>query len=217
MADQQNLIELITTDHREVDAAFEQLENGEGTAEHRRSLVDHVIAELVRHSVAEEMYRYPAARDSLPDGDQVADHEVEEHAEAAELMKRFDGMDPSEFDFAQLVKKLSPTSATTSPTKSQICFRGCRRAVLPSNLSSSATECPRRRRSHPHGHIPPPRTRPRRTSCSHLERGCLTAPRRTVQPQQLRPGDAFRLRVRVTARRGSGREAGYGGQVAGLD
>ena len=106
MVEQQNLIEVITCDHREVEAAFKQLESGEGTAEHRRSLVDHVIAELVRHSVAEEMYMYPAARESLSDGDQVADHEIEEHAEAEEVMKRLDGMDPADSDFDQLVKKL---------------------------------------------------------------------------------------------------------------
>jgi len=52
-----------------------------------------VIAELVRHSVAEEMYVYPTARKVLPDGDQVAEHEIREHAEAEQLMKELEGLD----------------------------------------------------------------------------------------------------------------------------
>ena len=34
-------------------------------------MADTVITELVRHSVAEEMYVYPAMRDHLPDGQQA--------------------------------------------------------------------------------------------------------------------------------------------------
>jgi hypothetical protein len=52
-----------------------------------------VIAELVRHSVAEEEYMYPAARKTLEGGDQLADHELEEHAKAEKLMKELDGLD----------------------------------------------------------------------------------------------------------------------------
>jgi hemerythrin superfamily protein len=75
MASETNdLISIIKQDHREVEEAFLELEKGEGTPEHRRDLTDHVIAELVRHSVAEEMYMYPAAREHLQNGDELADH-----------------------------------------------------------------------------------------------------------------------------------------------
>lgn len=46
-----------------------------------------MTTELVRHSVAEEQFMYPAARKHLEGGDQIADHEIEEHAEAEEVMK----------------------------------------------------------------------------------------------------------------------------------
>jgi hemerythrin superfamily protein len=101
-----NLITVITQDHREVEAVFQELESGQGTAQHRRDLADHVIAELVRHSVAEEEYMYPAARTALQGGDELADHELEEHAEAEELMKELDGLDPTDPRFDELLGTL---------------------------------------------------------------------------------------------------------------
>jgi len=107
MADNQpDLIEVITSDHREVEKMFAELESRSGSAEHRRRLADHVIAELVRHSVAEEMFMYPAARKALADGDRIADHEVGEHAEAEEVMKELEGVDPTDARFDELLTKL---------------------------------------------------------------------------------------------------------------
>lgn len=103
---QHNLIDVIVTDHREVEQVFQELESGAGTPQHRRSLVDHVITELVRHSVAEEQHMYPAARSALPDGDSVVDHELEEHAGAEETMKSLDGLDATDDRFEPLVREL---------------------------------------------------------------------------------------------------------------
>lgn len=106
MAESRDLISEIIADHREFEAVFRELESGEGTPEHRRDLADHVVTGLVRHSVAEEQYMYPAARKALPDGDQIVDHELEEHAGAEKLMKELEGVDPTDAKFDQLVGKL---------------------------------------------------------------------------------------------------------------
>lgn len=67
-----DVVSVLTDDHRAVEQVFVQLESRQGEPGIRRDLADHVIAELVRHSVAEEQYLYPAARKALPDGDTVA-------------------------------------------------------------------------------------------------------------------------------------------------
>jgi hemerythrin superfamily protein len=103
---QHDVISVLTEDHREVEQVFQELETGGHSAERRRQLVDHVIAELVRHSVAEEQYLYPATRDALPDGDDIADHEVAEHAEAEQTMKELDGLDAADPRFDQLLGEL---------------------------------------------------------------------------------------------------------------
>ncbi|OZM77183.1 hemerythrin domain-containing protein [Pseudonocardia sp. MH-G8] len=101
-----DVVTVLVDDHRAVERVFGELESREGTPEHRRALADHVIAELVRHSVAEEQYLYPAARKALPDGDELADHEVSEHSEAEQTMKDLDGLDPTDPRFDELLGTL---------------------------------------------------------------------------------------------------------------
>lgn len=105
-AQRQDMIGALIQDHRAVDKAFSELESGRGSPEQRRDLADHIITELVRHSVAEEQYLYPTAREVLPNGDEVADHEIEEHAEAERLMKQLEKADSSTSEFTELANKL---------------------------------------------------------------------------------------------------------------
>ncbi|SBT51232.1 hemerythrin domain-containing protein [Micromonospora auratinigra] len=104
-----DVVDVLMADHREVEAIFVELESRQGTPEHRRQLADVVIAELVRHSVAEEAYVYPAARTSLPDGDQIAEHEISEHADAERTMKELESLDPSDARFDELLAHLTRT------------------------------------------------------------------------------------------------------------
>jgi hypothetical protein len=70
---------------------FAELEKlGSADVERRQQLTEKVIIELVRHSVAEEAYLYPAVRELTPGGDELADREIAEHAEAEETMKRLE-------------------------------------------------------------------------------------------------------------------------------
>ena len=104
--DETDLIGVIMADHREVEAVFAELDRGEGDTGRRKELVDHVIAALVRHSVAEEQFMYPAARAKLEDGDELADHEIAEHAEAERVMAELAGMDPSGPTYFRVVRRL---------------------------------------------------------------------------------------------------------------
>jgi hemerythrin superfamily protein len=103
---QRDLIEVLVHDHREVEEMFADLERTVDDPAHRRRVADAVIAELVRHSVAEEEYLYPTARRVLPDGNQVADHEIAEHAEAERLMKELEDLDSAGRDFARVLSQL---------------------------------------------------------------------------------------------------------------
>ena len=47
---------------------------------------------------------YPAVREVVPDGDEIADHEIEEHAEAERTMKRLESADPFEDLGAKLAR-----------------------------------------------------------------------------------------------------------------
>jgi hemerythrin-like domain-containing protein len=101
-----DMVDRLIEDHREVEQLFQDLESRSGTAEQRRQQANVVIAELVRHSVAEEQYLYPTARQALDDGNKIADHEIAEHAEAERVMKRLEGTEATEPEFDRLVDEL---------------------------------------------------------------------------------------------------------------
>jgi len=101
----QTVVEVLIQDHREVDQLFEQA-RAAASGEMRRELASQIIAELVRHSVAEEQFLYPAVREHLPDGDERADHEISEHQEAEELMKEIEQLDADDPELATKLQKL---------------------------------------------------------------------------------------------------------------
>lgn len=104
-----DVVDLLIEDHHEIEQLFAELETGQGTPERRRQVADVMIAELIRHAVAEEQYVYPTAREVLPDGDHKAEHEIEEHAEAERALHEMDGMDPADPRFDVLLKRLTTT------------------------------------------------------------------------------------------------------------
>ena len=93
-----DVIDELTTDHREAVQLLEDIAMSTDPGE-RRDLTDAAISEIVRHAVAEEMYVYPAMREHLPDGDDAVEHDVQEHKQLEEVMKRLEATpDGEEFD-----------------------------------------------------------------------------------------------------------------------
>jgi hemerythrin superfamily protein len=105
--ERRDVIEVLTHDHREVEELFTKLEGASPhDGETRRELTDEVTIELVRHSVAEEMYLYPAARKYLPDGDEIADKEIAEHSETEKTLKALEKADAGGSEFSVLLTEL---------------------------------------------------------------------------------------------------------------
>ncbi|MFI6809087.1 hemerythrin domain-containing protein [Streptomyces luteogriseus] len=96
----------LTTDHQEVEELFGKIEALPSGHEQRKKYADQAVIELVRHSVAEEAYLYPAVREFLPDGDSIADKEIEDHAEAERTMKKLEAVDADAPEFDRIVGEL---------------------------------------------------------------------------------------------------------------
>lgn len=105
MTDGTDMVSVLVKDHQEIKTYFKQLEAATDAGT-RRDIADQLTAEVVRHSVAEEMYLYPAARDVLPNGDQMVDEEIKEHSEAEELLKQWEGMDGDDPEFMATYEKI---------------------------------------------------------------------------------------------------------------
>src|SRR5829696_6220120 len=101
----QDVVDILTADHHEVLALVGQIPTAD--PEERRDMTDTVIAELVRHAVAEEMYVYPAMREHLPDGEQAVKHDIEEHKQLEETMKQLEAADAAEPRFDSLVREMT--------------------------------------------------------------------------------------------------------------
>jgi hemerythrin superfamily protein len=107
-----NVIQELTADHREVDQLFAEIDALGPGAPGRRELADELTKELVRHSVAEEEYLYPAVRRFVDDGDDLADQEVADHAEVERLLKELEGCEAGDPRFDSLITQLK-TSVTS--------------------------------------------------------------------------------------------------------
>lgn len=101
-----NVIDELVTDHREVEELFGKIEALPPGHKDRKVYADQATIELVRHSVAEEAYLYPAVREHVPDGDAIADRELEDHATAERTMKDLEGCDADDAEFDRLIGSL---------------------------------------------------------------------------------------------------------------
>ena len=97
-----DVVDELTRDHHEVLDLLERV-TATRDAKERRDLADTAIAEVVRHSVAEEMYVYPAMSDALEHGGDTVEHDKEEHAKLERIMKDLEGVDGDDARFDALV------------------------------------------------------------------------------------------------------------------
>ncbi|MCM3688678.1 hemerythrin domain-containing protein [Kocuria rosea] len=101
----QDVVDILTTDHREMFELLGEIMTAPDAAR-RRELADTVIAEVMRHAVAEEMYVYPAVKKHVPNGAEEVEHDKQEHDEIVQVMKRLEDVDASDPTFMGLVGEL---------------------------------------------------------------------------------------------------------------
>jgi hemerythrin-like domain-containing protein len=88
-----DLCRVLTEDHHELRQLLVELEHLTVSEPLWRSLTDLLIAEMTRHSVAEESYLYPVAHDRLPDGPRILERYFIEHEAiegTARILERHD-------------------------------------------------------------------------------------------------------------------------------
>ncbi|GHA93978.1 hemerythrin domain-containing protein [Modicisalibacter luteus] len=100
-----DVVDILTADHREMTELLAQAEHTPDATQ-RRELVETVIAEVMRHSVAEEMYVYPAMEKHLPNGKEEVEHDKQEHDEIVQVMKKLEDADAADPQFMALVQSL---------------------------------------------------------------------------------------------------------------
>jgi len=96
--EQQDAIELLTIDHDNVKALFQQfdeLTEQEGVDEEKARIVEQICNEVTLHAQVEEEIFYPAVREAIDDDDIVDEADVE-HATAKDLISQLEAMAPGD-------------------------------------------------------------------------------------------------------------------------
>ncbi|MFF1650942.1 hemerythrin domain-containing protein [Streptomyces sp. NPDC058240] len=99
------IVELMA-DHRELEALFAQIELQPIDHPRRRVLADRLTAELVRHTVAEELHLYPVVRKHVPHGAALADKELADHAGVERMLKDLEDLSVDDPQFNDTIAKL---------------------------------------------------------------------------------------------------------------
>jgi hemerythrin-like domain-containing protein len=104
-----DVIKLLTADHKEVKALFqdyEKLVEDGADDEEKQALAEEICMKLTVHATVEEELFYPAARDLLGDDEDLIDEAEVEHASAKELIAQIQDSSPGEELYDAKVKVL---------------------------------------------------------------------------------------------------------------
>ncbi|MFJ7280189.1 hemerythrin domain-containing protein [Kitasatospora sp. NPDC098663] len=129
-----NVIDELMTDHREVEEMFARIQAMTGQGQQLRDVVDEVTIELVRHSVAEEQYLYPAVREHIEGGDRLADKEIADHGRVEELLKELEKTRTDDPQMSHTLQRLMDEVAAHVQDEENNLFPMLRRACTPQQL-----------------------------------------------------------------------------------
>jgi Hemerythrin HHE cation binding domain len=161
MADeQQDVIEILEQDHREVEEMFAELESLRGAAteqarSRRKDVTEQVTIELVRHSVAEEVLVYPEVEDKV--SAEEAEHAREEHAEAEETLQRLEKLDADDPAFDDELATLMEEIRHHIADEEGEMFAHMRQVMDPEELrrlGQAVAAFKKVAPTHPHPHVP---------------------------------------------------------------
>jgi hemerythrin-like domain-containing protein len=99
-----NAIELLDTQHRDVDDLFARLENGGGGAKARQKLFDDLADLLAIHASIEELHFYPAVKAAKTD--ENVEHSLEEHLDIKRKLSMCMATSVSSEKFATRLREL---------------------------------------------------------------------------------------------------------------
>jgi hemerythrin-like domain-containing protein len=106
-----DLFDVLSQDHQEVQRMLTELEIGPTAATGssgselalRKKMVEQLAIEESKHEALEEMYFWPAVRDKIADGGQLADTAIEQEQLGREVLNQLDKLDPGQLRFEQLL------------------------------------------------------------------------------------------------------------------
>jgi len=161
-----DVFDILRADHREVQQMLAELEGGPTQAnratqlrpEARKQLTEKLVIESSKHEVAEEEYFWPTVRDRLPDGDQLADHAIDQETAAKEVLARLEQLSPGDAEFEKLLSTYIPAAREHIGYEEDAVWPTLREALTAAeaeDLGKDITVAKQIAPTRPHPRIPP--------------------------------------------------------------
>jgi hemerythrin-like domain-containing protein len=148
-------IQLLTTDHAEVEAMFRQVESLlEPDA--RAPLIDDIVRELSVHAAIEEQVLYPVMRKELPDGETLIEEAIREHQQVKETLAAIEGADIATERDQLVVRLISDVRHHVEEEETEL-FPKLRASIRKSELQEMGSKLAAAKKmapTHPHPHAP---------------------------------------------------------------
>jgi hemerythrin-like domain-containing protein len=134
-----DVFDVLGADHADVKAMLVALESStdpahvtsEAVRAARKEVAEQLVISSSRHEAAEEQYFWPAVRDHLGDGDQLADQAISQETEAKEVLAKIDKLDAGGSEFDRLIGEFIPAARQHIEFEESQVWPGLRLALSP--------------------------------------------------------------------------------------
>lgn len=161
-----NVFEVLGKDHEQVKQALMEFEAGPtaatGASENelalRKRMAEELIIDESKHEAVEEMYFWPAVRERIPDGDQLAGKAIGQEQEAKEVLTKLDKLDADNPEFEALLSEFITAGREHIAFEETQVWPSLRSALTEAEaaeLGDKITEAKKTAPTRPHPHTPP--------------------------------------------------------------
>lgn len=113
-----DVFDVLATDHAEIKQMLAALQESPGRSQGgaqtvlqaRGQVAERLVMESSRHEAAEERYFWPAVREHMVNGNQLADHALSQDNKTKEVLSKLDKLDASDDQFDQLIAQFIPAA-----------------------------------------------------------------------------------------------------------
>jgi hemerythrin-like domain-containing protein len=134
-----DVFEVLSADHADVKSMLIALESSTDAAgggssavlAARKEVAEQLVIASSQHEAAEEQYFWPAVREQLGNGNQLADQAIAQESEAKEVLARIDKLEAGDPEFSQLLTEFTPAARQHIEFEESQVWPGMRQALSP--------------------------------------------------------------------------------------
>jgi hemerythrin-like domain-containing protein len=157
--------EVLRADHAATEQMLAALENSPGYSAGaastvlaaRKEVAQRLVIDSSQHEAAEEQYFWPAVRERLASGDDLADQAIAQEQEAKEALARLDKLDSDTDEFDQVIATFIPAARQHIQFEETRVWPGMREALSSAeahDLGSKISKAKELGPTRPHPHTP---------------------------------------------------------------